>query len=265
MIPHAVLHLSCGMGIPLMEVTMKKCSTSFFFFGVGLIIVFSEACGSKNPVKPPSLLDLPDQLNTDVLVPLTVGNFWKYEYSVAKGLSRELVPSVTYTWRVFSDTLLNFLGQEYAASIIGSESPRAAKWFDANGEAGLYDMGRISFLRGKDGPDTLVTRSVWRKFPIAAGDSFQVKLFSFNHSLQKMVPRDTIQVKCLSTNEDFETPVGTFQCYVYQYFEKYEDVFVRTEYREYYAPGIGRIGWDSRDEGGDRASERAALMQGRVR
>ena len=53
---------------------MKVRSPLFYFLSAGFVIVLISlsACGSKNPVKPPPLLDLPDQLNTDVLVPLTV-------------------------------------------------------------------------------------------------------------------------------------------------------------------------------------------------
>ena len=246
---------------------MKARSPLFYLLSTGFVItlISLSACGSKNPVKPPPLLDLPDQLNTDVLVPLTVGNFWKYEYSVATGPSRELAPSDTLTWRVFSDTLLNWQGKQYAASITGFEGPRRTRWFEANGDAGFYDMGLISFHRNLSRQNTLVTRSIWRKFPISVGESFQVPRYDFSYSLEKFVPRDTLQVKCLSMNEDFKTPIGTFQCYVYQYFEKLEDVFVRTEHRDYYVPGIGRIGWDLRGEGSDIISKRAALMQGRIR
>lgn len=69
-----------------------------------LFLPLFAAC-KKTPVQPdvpkgPRALDLPEELDTNVLVPLTIGNWWKYETTTYRLRSDEPARKDSSMWRV---------------------------------------------------------------------------------------------------------------------------------------------------------------------
>lgn len=99
---------------------MNQFSATLFL----LVFVMLIACKTEKPLQPevpqgPPALDLPEELNTNVLVPLTVGNWWKYETGTYNPGSDEPVLRDSSMWRIHADTLLTHEGRSFTAAIAG--------------------------------------------------------------------------------------------------------------------------------------------------
>ena len=240
---------------------------------ISFVLMLLIACDKNQPVQsgarkePPlqaprhRLLDLPDVLNTDVLVPLTVGNWWKYETTT-------FIPSPepdrkdSLMLRIFEDTLVTYKGQSFLAAVRGwyiekEDIVRDRRWLYMNNNEGLNIVGGVSKY------DTISTKYVERKFPVNAGDSWKIQELEFEPF--QWVFSDTVVVNCIATDEPFETPAGTFQCYVYRYIKPLQHASGKREHFVYYTPGIGMVGWEERSLGEEKFLFRTALYAARIR
>lgn len=228
-----------------------------------LLLLPPFAACKKTPIQPempekPPALDLPAELNTNVLVPLTVGNWWKYETTGSTGHKDSI------EWRIHADTLLSHGGENFIAAICGWYYPRAGisndvRWIYINDGEGLNIVGGIS------SHDTVVTKYVERKYPINRSEAWEFQELQYDHYQRKFGFYDTLRVSCLATDQTFETPVGTFQCHVYYFKRSFEDVFAKRENFVYFAPGIGMVGWYEKNEGSETFQYKTALYACRVR
>ncbi|MDL1867658.1 hypothetical protein FBR06_10600 [Betaproteobacteria bacterium PRO4] len=236
-----------------------------------LFLPLFAAC-KKMPVQPdvpekPLALDLPEELNTDVLVPLTVGNWWRYETTTYRLGSNEPGRKDSSMWRIHADTLLTYEGQSFTAAISGwyyekEDIVHDTRWLYINDSAGLNIGGGIT------SHDTMITKYIERKYPVNVGDAweFQELLYGIFQGQGKFAFSEyTVHVSCLATDQPFETSVGVFQCHVYHFKIPIEDVYTKREYFVYYVPGIGRVGWEERNEGSEWLRHRTALYACRVR
>ncbi len=241
------------MNIPLHNLTMA--------FPLLFLLLFT-AC-KKTPVQPevqekPPVLDLPEVLNTDVLIPLTTGNWWKYVTTSRPGNKD------SSEWRVHANILLTYEGQSFIAAISGwyyekEDISNDIRWICMNDSAGLNIVGGISSY------DMVVTKYMERKYPVNMGDAWEFQELQYDAYQRKFGFYDTLRVSCLATAQPFETPAGVFQCYVYYFKKPLEHALAKREYFIYYAPGIGRVGWDERNEGSETFIYRIALYACRVR
>lgn len=183
------------------------------------------------------------------LMPLTVGNYWAYERSryydgqVSEGLTdsvkAEIVAetTVTYAEQAYKVALSNGF---YAIPYVPSD----VNWLSWNGGNGLYLLGGVSST------DTLVYKALHFKYPVQQGDSWQVSWLYYVLESGKFVIEDTETITCIAINEKFETPAGTFRCYVYHFQRRTaDDVAAKSDFYEYYAPGVGLVGQEIKKEG----------------
>lgn len=228
-----------------------------------LLLSLFTAC-KQAPVQPelqkePPALDLPEVLNTDVLVPLTVGNWWKYETTRMVSGNKD-----SSMWRVHADTSLTYEGQTFSAAISGwyyekDSTVRDTRWLYMNDGSGLNIVGGIS------SHDTLVTKYVERKYPANVGDAWEFQVLEYDIYQRKFGLYDTLRVICLATDQPFETPAGIFQCHVYYYITPLQGALGKREHFVYYMPGIGMVGWDERSLGEEKFLYKTALYAARVR
>lgn len=167
-------------------------------------------------------------------------------------------------WRIHADTLLTYEGQIFTAAISGwyyekDSSLRDTRWLYMHDEAGLNAVGGISSY------DTMVTKYVERKYPAVVGDSWEFQVLEYDVYQREFGLYDTLRVICLATDQPFETPVGTFRCHVYYFKKPLEHALIKREYFVYYVPGIGRVGWEEKNEGSEWLRYRTALYAARVR
>jgi len=219
-----------------------------------IVLLTCEKCNRNNspldPVQPN------DTTNTDVcmdtlesmnnehsIMPLAVGNQWDYvtywitdEGGIIEGLTDSLRTEIT------GDTIVNYEGLCYHVSLITtiylpSSEARENSWYYWNGEDGLYSMGGISDY------DTLIGKVLELKYPVVAGDSWAVPNLVYHIDDREFYYKDNQVFTCISTDAEFETPVGTFTCYKYHFrMSPAEDVLEDWDIYDYYVPGIGKVG-----------------------
>ena len=202
-------------------------------FGASLFIFTS--C-TKNPVTD-------DTAKNTVLIPLSLGNSWSYiSYSyMADSIISGLTDSTRTT--IIGQTSVNHNSQQYDVSIAAffypsnNTQPVDSKWLYWNGNDGLYIFGGIA------SEDTLIDKLLYLKYPVARGDTWKAPHLTYDILIKRFFVDDSLSYCCVSTNEQLDTPVGTFECYVYHYrIRPEEDVLEYWDYYEYYVPGIGKVG-----------------------
>ncbi len=197
---------------------------------VSLLAIVSYC--SKNPV---------DSDTEDVLMPLTAGNYWaSQQLSLPEGLADSAIVTIT------GDTLVQIDNTAYRAAIQSftypiDGTPSDLRWLYWNGTDGLYLMGGISST------DTLVHKMLLYKYPAQEGDSWEIQRLLYSYYTQEYEIEDTTTTyTCVATDEEFNTPAGTFICYVYHHrITIWEEPGLPIEdwdYYEYYAPNVGRVG-----------------------
>ncbi len=185
---------------------------------LSLVFVILIGCIEEKPLQPEvqvksPVLDLPNELNTKILVPLAVGNWWKYETTRRSG-SKDSI-----SWRITMEALLNYEGKAFSAMAAGwyhekDDTANVVRWFYMNDSEGLNVVGGIS------SHDTMITKYIERKYPATVGDAweFQELQYGIFQGRGRFVFSEyTLLVSCIATDQLFETPAGTFRCYVYYF------------------------------------------------
>lgn len=183
-----------------------------------------------------------ESLENSVLQPVTVGNYWYYKiYQYSSG---EILPGLT-------DSLLETIDEEITVDIegktykggvqsrrFGKNSYEEARWIYANLNDGLYYLGGVAEK------DTILFKSLYLKYPVKQGQTWQLPYVYYHRGKEQFVFTDsTTEYTCLSTKKTFSTEAGEFNCIVYHFREKpAEDVLAYWEYYLYYSPGIGLVG-----------------------
>ena len=164
--------------------------------------------------------------------------------------------------RILGDILVAHEGQSYLAAVYGlyfeeEDIVHDRRWLYLNNNEGLNIVGGVSKY------DTTTTKYVERKFPVNAGDSWEIQELEFEPF--QFVFSDTVVVSCIATDEPFETPAGTFQCYVYRYIKPLQHASGKREHFVYYTPGIGLVGWEERSLGRENFLYRTVLYAAKIR
>ncbi|MBC8346450.1 MAG: hypothetical protein ISR82_00490 [Candidatus Marinimicrobia bacterium] len=189
-------------------------------------------------------------LAEDGLVPLSVGNYWAYQQKAYLGEDIIIEGStVTFYGEIVGDTIITFDGHSHQTAIWNwfnppSHDPTPYKWLYSNCKDGLFRVGGIAPV------DTLFRKNLYLKYPTQLGDKWEFPLLTYDFHTKEFLFTDTLTYTCMATNEPFETPAGSFSCYVYHYRKKQaEDVLTISDIYLYYVPGLGRVGSELKDNG----------------
>ncbi len=199
-----------------------------------MVLVFS--C---NNIEPEEIVI--HETENNGLVPLKVGNYWKYKVDWLK-----------------EDGSFSYAGWPYEAKITGqilsslaqNDRPRYKRvyvnkfgnvdpfeWFYRNEEDGLYLMG------GKNTNDSAFVKLLYLKYPVKKGETWLYTDLFFDVYEEKYILDEPIQYTCIDTAAIFDTPLGSFKCIVYYCREEIaSDVSAEHDVYSYYAPNIGLVG-----------------------
>lgn len=204
----------------------KPITPSFIISTIILVFLSGSSCG---------LLDGKDKKEiSGELMPLSVGNYWEYDFTYLEVLKDTIryevvkeiqVPWVDTTYTAYAFNLVPFPPGEVEYY-----------WLFRNGKAGLYQMGGIADT------DTLFTQFVDKPWPAEEGQTWEIPRLSFSRDNLKFYISDTLHVILVDTDREVETPAGKFECYVYKLtVSNGEDVIANWDYFMYYSPGIGLV------------------------
>ena len=170
------------------------------------------------------------------LMPLAVGNYWAYSsWYLQEALSDSFQVVVT---REVTITEGGSPHQAFAWSYRFGESQEPLEWLYRNDQDGLRVAGGVTDT------DTLVLdhAALEYKYPAEVGEAWPSVRLGYR-SDEGIVVVDTIVVSLIATDEPFDTPLGTFTCYVYRFsFSPAEDVAASWNVYRYYVPGVGNVG-----------------------
>jgi hypothetical protein len=150
----------------------------------------------------------------DVILPLNVGNYWEFIDSTFSGDTLLVVD--TSKVEITGKTFIEYQNNSYEVyfwswydQYTNPPVPSAQKWLIRNESDGLWEYGMLSDT------DTLLLQNRHLKFPANVGDSWNIFAYLIMDSTIQV--SDTLVMECIATDQAFNTPIGTFQCYVYQY------------------------------------------------
>ncbi|MBK7103695.1 MAG: hypothetical protein IPH62_00210 [Ignavibacteriae bacterium] len=198
-------------------------------FTIIILFIIIWSCGDdSNPIE-----DIPNVQDGEI-VPLTVGNEWKYIDSIFNidgvytGISYSSV-KVTEIVELFINGEKNTLYTWKWSNSIDS-----AKFLCANNEFGFNLYGSIR------GNDTTIydPLSLYAKYPINQNETWDwyYNMYVTTQDTAFYTSGST-EVKCLALNKPFLTPFGEIDCIVYEFKDSSE-----TGARTYYSPKLGFIG-----------------------
>lgn len=168
-----------------------------------------------------------DQSSDDVLLPLTVGNYWNYK------IKHYWEDSVTYS--VSKKHVMEFEGEVFDAYEWNREDSDI-RWLFTNKDDGLYLVG------GYSDHDIMVHPVLEYKYPAEKDESWQVPRMVYNLYENRFYFKDTITVTCVDNNKMVSTPAGSFNTHVYMYKLRIaEDVLGYDYFLRYYAPSHGLV------------------------
>jgi len=197
----------------------------------------------NNNTSEPDNYKEPDVLSS-VLMPLEAGYEWKYKwYDLnSDGSLGDEIPLYAFNMTI-KDTSYDpehiYKEKVYHAvyyyPYTGYETKYA--WFYRNYKDGLYLMG------GNNQGDTLYTKLLYYKYPVQKGDTWLSPHLVFVYYDWQYYIADSVKYTCTDTNAVFETPLGSFKCFVFYHREKQEeDVVEQLDIYDYYAPNVGLVG-----------------------
>lgn len=192
------------------------------------LLLLSWGC-RDNPVTPAP---------SGELWPLKPGNVWLYFVSIP------YLPSFRDTLRieVTGTEIVTVEQKAYEAAKLSyssySQQPPDYQWLTWSGPEGIYGLGGIA------SSDTFVVKHLWFKYPAEVGEEWSVPRLYFSRDQKKFYIRDTLTYSLVAKDETLETPAGKFKCYVYQFSKRpEEDVAGVVDYKYYFMPGVGLVGY----------------------
>ncbi len=177
-----------------------------------------------------------DATETDVIIPLAVGNRWTYYYSSGTvedtlriGITGTLTldtgirdPQTVYLWNWFDFDANQFTDH---------------KWMRYNAGDGFHTAGGIS------PSDTLLLDCMHLKYPVSEGERWIYPDIEYDYINEAWIITDTLEAFCTAVDTLVSTPAGEFSCVEVTLCRlglTPGDQYVQ---RFYYAPNIGYIGF----------------------
>ena len=192
------------------------------------------ACDSGPAMIPERPLVCTHKPEPSVLWPLTVGNFWEYDYYRKGELTDTIRFEVTEEFEPGRfGPLESFLVER--RGVTGETQERIEMWSNgADGAILVGIVGRTDTVRG--GP--ILTYP----YPAQKGQEFEA--YSYSRDIRTDDPfeiSDTTMYYVHDTDEEIRTGVGLFRTYVYRYLRRPNlDAFGDSIYVSY-APGYGPV------------------------
>lgn len=126
------------------------------------------------------------------------------------------------------------------------------EWLRWEASDGVYVGGGISET------NTLTTKLIELKYPAEVGDTWDVINISYSLSNKRFYISDTVKYTLIARDKEFTTPAGRFRCHVYQYSKRpADDIAAIWDYRYYFAPGIGLVGYFAVNQGDSSVIEKS--------
>jgi len=195
------------------------------YFMILLVSIILFSCQDKKTTEP-------NDQDPQEILPLALGNFWKYElntvlYSCNEGelecesffISDSIIHEIT-------DKIdIEYENETFEVFAFVNEFDALPPMAYRNTDSGLIEYGEIEYNK-----DVSVDFDVKLlvKFPIAVGEIW----------LDQEGYSET-EYKCISSNESLTTPAGVFSCYVFEIVDDDENDGEHVRY--YYAPEIGLV------------------------
>jgi hypothetical protein len=179
------------------------------------------------------------KIESDVLIPLKVGNYWNYEATYYSSTD-----SVRYA--VKERLTVHYEGHHYEAffAAYNNANPNP-RWLYWNGADGLYSMGGLSET------DTMIFPVLQFKYPVEKGETWEVSRMVYNLVEQRFYIKDTLTYTCIDNDSSIVTPSATFQTVAYMFkVSQGDDVLLKEKHFFYYAPRIGLIKHEIKNESG---------------
>ena len=199
--------------------------------------------------------------NNSVLLPLSVGNYWKYViYSYS--LSGEILPDATDSLLLTIDEelIVSLDGKIYKGGVMtrkfGDNIFPEARWIYSNLNDGLYYLG------GYADTDTLYKKILYLKYPAVESETWSLSYMAFDLITKTFIydPDSKTTFSCLSLNKTVKTDIGKFVSICYFFSEKpEEDVSDSWDYCLYYAHNIGLIEMEVRSANDNRLIQKMIL------
>lgn len=202
---------------------------------VALMLTISCNDNSYEPINT-NLIEIENQ----GLIPLKVGNYWKYKTDMLKEDGSFSYEEWAYETRI-TNSSMNPKEQNDKPRYHRSYSSKIGldehEWLFRNQPDGLYQMG------GKTKGDSIFTELLLLKYPIKIGEKWNSEILSYDIYLKEYLIGDTITFTCTDTAATFQTPIGTFKCFVYHRRQSQgSDVWAQLDIYEYYSPKVGLVG-----------------------
>lgn len=193
---------------------------------------------------------------SDVLRPMSVGNWW--EYQVRRPQWQDSIQDTVR--EIISDKIEITLGAEVYTvwgwkPDLDQEANPNYRWLSRNDKDGLFLMGGISAT------DSIFINELHYKYPAEVGDKWSVPQLSFSRSEHEFYVSDTLHITLVDKNRELKTPAGTFLCYVYNFdLSAGEDVLEKLDYYFFYDPGIGLVKQEERGKSDGRILSELILI-----
>jgi hypothetical protein len=168
--------------------------------------------------------------NTKQLIPTKIGNYWVYQDS---SYSNDSTKYDTVTGRITTSKIMTVNGEEvivFTQCAYDKSGSPVQKIFIANKSDGLFSYG------SDIDTNKLIYCGMIAKYPATAGYQWTCNYYYYQYNdstVRNMISHAT----CVNLNDTYSTPMGTFNCISY----KFNNEFGETT--EYYAPGIGYLGF----------------------
>ena len=183
----------------------------------------------------------------DTIMPLAEGNYWIYRDSIYEG--RELVDTEDSKIKITGSSLISYQGEQKRVYYwnwfeMPEDKPQSRKTLVRNDEGGLFYYGQ------KMGSSySQLSQTLFIKYPVDTGQEWSY--------LQGAI------IECISTSEEFETPAGIFDAYVYKVTSGWRSLPGFTDSADetarfrtaaiqylYYVPDVGYVGMEAIENGG---------------
>lgn len=197
-----------------------------------------------------------NNVQENVLQPLTVGNWWDYEVRQSQWEN----PAVdTIRYEVTAEVPVTVEGASHTAFAFNllpfPEGMPEYYWLYRNTEDGLYTMGGVAET------DTLFIQNIDKKYPAEIGETWESSQISFSRSDLEFYINDTLKITVVDTDREVETPAGTFRCIVYHFdLSAGDDVAERLDYFQFYSLGTGLIKQEERGQFDNRLISELVLI-----
>jgi hypothetical protein len=178
----------------------------------------------------PGLGPREEPMTTGRIMPLAVGNYWRYKEVHASGS----VDTVT----VIVDTVLVLSINRKSTTVYALRwGGFADYWLSSEQPDGLHDNGALSAY------DSLLQDYVRRAIPVRAGQMWTLPQVVVSYPSEQFSVSGTVAVKCVSISASFDTDIGRFDCILYREYRD-TDTTSTTYVDTYYARDIGCVGYE---------------------